>query len=136
MNINKIETDMDISPNTERLISTIFIITNVTAILKSKSEYFSTVAIFLAAIISIVASSLLLTHESDFQSVRLACCILPLAAAATMPKRDPHQRRNTQRSFPKTFQETKQDGRRILEAFMMALPLTMAIARVRMTNVD
>jgi hypothetical protein len=79
---------MDIDPNTERLVSTVFIVINATSLILFHTNLGSRPSILIAFIITITAIFLLLSHETDFQSVRLGCSIVPLAVSVCMPKRN------------------------------------------------
>lgn len=82
---------MDINPNTERLVSTCFVVLNAVCLIIFHSKLGSPIAVGIASIITITAIFLLLSHESDFQSVRLGCAILPLAVSVAMPKKSTKQ---------------------------------------------
>jgi len=68
--------------------------------------------ILLAVIFSVTSAVLLLQHESDYHSVKLACVGLPLLSAALMPSRAGGNLRNT------------------VESAAMLLPLLLATIRV------
>lgn len=69
-------------------------------------------AILVAVIFSVAAAVILLQHESDYHSVKLACVGLPLLSAALMPSRP------------------KNDLRSMAESLAMLLPLLLATIRV------
>ena len=78
---------MDIDPNQERLISIVFLVLNAVSIILFHQKIGSPEAVGLATILTITSVFLLLSHETDFQSVRLLCSVLPLAVSVFIPRR-------------------------------------------------
>lgn len=125
---------MDVSPDTQRLVGTLFLVFNAAGIflygtglppplhrlgvrlnlcrwpLGSRAR--GQPKIWLAVIFSVTSAVLLLQHESDYHSVKLACVGLPLLSAALMPTRERGNLRNT------------------VESAAMLLPLLLATIRV------